>query len=145
MATERQLKTVSKGLLALAAIWAVLQFVLSFFVHIAERGHASPTGWVAPTPRTYMQAYGLSEIVITVAMLLLVWVVALSLRARARRGDSGAGLVAWSASLVTTALWTVGFAYALGVGICLLLACASVHQSARARGSLSSSPTAVGS
>lgn len=73
-----------------------------------------------------MQAYGASEVVLTVLSVGLVIAVGIALDRRANRGLSGAGGAAWAISVVTAVLGAVGFVYLLGVGVCLLLACGSV-------------------
>jgi len=114
--------------LVLAALWGVLQFVLAFFVHVTSRGHETSAGWVVPPTKTYMQADGVSEVVLTLVILALVGAVGANLHRRVTRGLQGAGGLAWAVSVVTLALGVVGFVYAFGVGICLLLACASVSR-----------------
>lgn len=90
----RKLPRITVALLVLAALWCVVQFVLSFFVHVAVRPHP---GTVSPPTRTHFQAFGPSEVVLTAI---------------------GLGAV----SIAAAALGVIGFAYLFGVAICLLLA-----------------------
>jgi hypothetical protein len=132
-------------LLVLAALWGVVQLLLAFFVHVAVRGYGTPSGWVVPPTKTYMQAYGMSEVALTVVIMALVVLVGVALHRRASRDLPGAGRVAWAVSVVTTALGVLGFVYLFGVGLCLLLACASVPRVRRARRVRGSAvPTAAG-
>jgi hypothetical protein len=112
--------------LVLAALWGVLQFVLAFFVHLAARGHEVGPRWVVPPTKTYIQADGISEIVLSLVVLAMAAAVGVALHRRAERGLWGAGRLAWSVAAVASVLGVLGFAYLFGVGICLLLACASV-------------------
>lgn len=118
--------------LALGLLGVGAQLVVAFFVHVAVRGHETPSGWVVPATRTYMQAYAVSEVVLTVVMVALAVIVALALSGRVKRGQPGAGRIAWSVSALTTVLGTFGFVYLFGVGVCLLLACATMPRSRRA-------------
>ena len=88
--------------------------------------HADKLGMGRSPSKTYMQADGVSEVVLTLVILALVVAVGATLHKRVTRGLQGAGRSAWAVSVVTLALGVLGFAYAFGVGICLLLACASV-------------------
>ncbi len=112
--------------LALAVLWGAVQLVLAFFVHVTVRGHATSSGWVVPPAKTFMRAYGVSELVLTAVIMALAVTVGAALLRRATRGLWGAGSLAWSISVLTTLLGALGFVYLLGVGICLLLACVSV-------------------
>jgi hypothetical protein len=141
----RRLNGLTVLLLVLAALWGVLQLLLAFFVHVAVRGYDRPSGWVVPPTKTYMQAFGVSEIALTAVTMALVVFVGLALHRRAGRGLLGAGRVAWVVSVATTVLGALGFVYLLGVGLCLLLACASVPRPTRARRVRGSGvPTATG-
>ena len=126
----RRLNGTTVLFLALAGLWGVAQLVLAFFVHVAVRGHGTTSGWVVPPAKTYMEAFGTSEVVLTLAIFGLVGLVAWVLHRRAARGEAGAGRVAWGVSLVTAALGAVGFVYLFGVGVCLLVACAGVSRRA---------------
>src|SRR5271170_4906285 len=53
-------------LLVVAALVTVAQFVSAFFVHVAVRVAA---GWVVPPAKTYMQAFGFSEVILTALSL----------------------------------------------------------------------------
>jgi hypothetical protein len=113
-------------LLALAAVFAVAQFVSAFFVHVAERAELTHSGWVVPPTETYMQAFGVSEVILTLVTLGAIVVVGSVLGRRATRGEGGAGWLAWVVSIVAAILGLVGFVYLFGAGVCLLLACATV-------------------
>jgi hypothetical protein len=110
-------------LLVVAALVTVAQFVSAFFVHVAVRVAA---GWVVPPAKTYMQAFGLSEVILTALSLGGVVLVCSSLSRRNARGQRGAGRLAWGVSVLATLLGLVGFVYLFGAGVCLLLACVSV-------------------
>jgi hypothetical protein len=112
--------------LVLAIVWASAQLVLAFFVHVTERARLTGSGWVVPPTRTYMAAYGLSEVLLTVVTVGLVLLVAWALQRRRTRAEPGAGRLAWAAAASTCVLGLIGFAYLFGVGLCLLLACATV-------------------
>ncbi len=118
--------------LALAIVWASAQLVLAFFVHVTERARWTGSGWVVPPTRTYMQAYGLSEVLLTVLTVGLVLLVGWALQSRRTRAEPGAGGLAWAAAALTCVLGLIGFAYLFGVGLCLLLACATVTRRAPA-------------
>jgi hypothetical protein len=119
----RRLSRTTVVFLALAAVWSVAQFALSFFVHVAVRPRP---GAVSPPARTYFQAFGLSEAVLTALGLAAVALVGVFLSRRRSRGEPGAGFGAWAVSIAAAALGVLGFAYLFGVAICLLLACSSV-------------------
>ena len=113
-------------LLALAALLAVAQFVSAFFVHVAVRAERTRSGWVVPPAKTYLQAFGVSEIILTSLTLAAIVVVGSVLGRRATRREGGAGWLAWGVSIVAAVLGLVGFVYLFGAGVCLLLACATV-------------------
>ena len=119
----QRLERITVAFLVLAALCCVAQFALSFFAHVAVRPRP---GGVSPPTRTYFEAFGVSEVVLTALGLAAVGLVALFLGRRPPRGESGAGLGAWAVSAAAAALGVLGFPYLFGVAICLLLACSSV-------------------
>jgi len=119
----RRLNRTTATLLALAAVLAVAQFVSAFFVHVAERAELTHSGWVVPPTKTYMQAFGVSEVILTLVTLGAIVVVGSVL---GRRAMGGAGWLAWVVSIVAAILGLAGFVYLFGAGVCLLLACATV-------------------
>ena len=128
----KRLDRITRVFLALAMLVAVAQLVLAFFVHVTERARPTGTSWVVPPTRTYMQAFGLSEVLLTVVIVGLVLLVGWALQRRRIRGEPGAGGLGWTAAALTCVLGLIGFAYLFGVGLCLLLACASVRRQATA-------------
>ncbi len=116
--------------LVLAALWGVAQFVLAFFVHVTERAHETSAGWAVPPTKTYMQAFGVSEAILTILSLGVVVLVAGALYRRRMRNERGAGRLAWGISIATAVLGVVGFVYLFGVAVCLLLACGTVPRHA---------------
>ena len=122
----RRLDRATAGLLVLAALLAAAQFVSAFFVHVAARARPTPSGWVVPPTKTSIQAFGLSEVILTSVSLAAIVVVASVLSRRRSRGQSGAGWLAWGVSIVTAVLGLFGFVYLFGAGVCLLLACVTV-------------------
>ena len=124
----KRLDPVTLVFLALAGAWAMVQFVLAFFVHVAERAKLTSAGWVVPPTKTYMQSYALSEVVLTAVVLGVVVLVGSLLRRRRRGGEFGAGRLAWGLSIATLLFGVVGFTYLFGVSVCLCLACASVRR-----------------
>ena len=122
----RPLNRTSTTLLALAALLAVAQFVSAFFVHVVERAEPTGSGWVAPPTKTYIQAFGVSEVILTLLTLGAIVVVGSVLRRRGMHGEGGAGWLAWGVSIVAAVLGLAGFVYLFGAGVCLLLACATV-------------------
>ena len=119
----RRLERITVAFLVLAALCCVAQFAFSFFAHVAVR---SPPGGVRPPPRTYFEAFGLSEVVLTTLGLAAVALVGFALSRRRSLGEPGAGFAPWAVSAATAALGVLGFPYLFGVAICLLLACSSV-------------------
>jgi hypothetical protein len=111
---------------SLAALLAVAQFVSAFFVHVAVRARPTHSGWAGPPTKTYIQAFGVSEVILTSLSLAGIVVVGSVLSRRTRRGEGGAGWLAWGVSVVTALLGLVGFVYLFGAGVCLLLACVTV-------------------
>jgi hypothetical protein len=141
----RRLNVLTAVFLASAALCGLMQFVSAFFVHVAVRGHQTSAGWVVPPTKTSMQAYPVSEVTLALAIIALVALVGIVLSRRASRELRGAGGAAWSVSIVTTALGASGLVHLFGVGVCLLLACASVprHRGEATRGG-PPVPTAAG-
>ena len=121
----KRLDRATAVLLVLAARLAATQFVSAFFVHVAVRAEPSAAGWAVPPTKTYIQAFGLSELILTALSLGAVVVVCSSLSRRNVR-ERGAGRLAWGVSVLATLLGLVGFVYLFGAGMCLLLACVSV-------------------
>ena len=119
----RRLDRATAALLNLAALLAMTQFVSAFFVHVAARARPTPSGWVTPPTKTYIQTFGVSEVILTLLSLAAIAVVASVLSRRTRRGQSGAGWLAWGVSVIAAVLGLVGFGYLFGAGVCLLLAC----------------------
>jgi amino acid transporter len=122
----RQLDRPTVALLALAALLAVAQFVSAFFVHVAVRAVPTGSDWVAPPTKTYLQAFGVSEVILTLLSLAAIVVVGSVLRRRRMRGESGAGWLAWGVSAAVALFVLFGFVSLFGAGVCLLLACVSV-------------------
>ena len=122
----KRLDRATAALLILAVLLAVAQFVSAFFVHVAARARPTPAGWVVPPTKTYLQTYGVSEVILTAVSIAAIVAVASVLRRRSSRGQSGAGWLAWGVSVVAAVLGLVGFVYLFGAGVCLLLACVTV-------------------
>ncbi len=135
----RKFERITVAFLALAALWCVVQFALSFFVHVAVRPHP---GIVSPPTRTYFQAFGLSEVGLTAIGLGVIPLVGYVLIRGRSEGEPGAGRTAWTVSIVAAALGAIGFAYLFGVAICLLLACTTVPRG-RTRSVTTKSPAIV--
>jgi hypothetical protein len=129
----RRLHRATVGSLVLAAVLLMAQFVSAFFVHVTVRAEPTGDGWVVPPTKTNMEAFGASEVILTLLSLGALIVVGSVLRRRSGRGVPGAGPLAWSVSAVAAALGLVGFAYLFGVGVCLLVACATVPRRSSAR------------
>jgi hypothetical protein len=127
MPMKKQLGSVTTALLCLAALWALAQFVLAFFLHVTERARMTQAGLTVPPTKTYMQAYAASEVILTVLVLGIVAVVSALLSRRIRGGQIGAGRVAWGLSIATLVFGIIGFTYLFGVAVLLCLACASVR------------------
>ncbi len=130
--------------LALAAFLLVAQFVSAFFVHVTVRAEPTRSGWVVPPSKTFMQAFGPSEVVLTLVSVGALALVGSVLHRRRARGQPGAGPLAWGVSALATALGLVGFVFLFGVGVCLLVACATVPRHLSARGTRQRSPLASG-
>jgi hypothetical protein len=122
----RRLDPPTVALLALAALLAVAQFVSAFFVHVAVRAVPTGSGLVVPPTKTYMAAFGASEVILTLLSLAAIVVVGSLLRRRRTSGEGGAGWLAWGVSAVAALFVLFGFVYLFGTGVCLLLACVSV-------------------
>jgi hypothetical protein len=91
---------------------------------------------VVPPTKTYIQAFAVSEVLFLAMLVVLTILVALSLGRRLARGEPGAGAAAWSLSALATLVGVLGFRYVLGVGLCLLLACASMRRPVVAPGGM---------
>jgi CBS domain containing-hemolysin-like protein len=142
----RRLDRATTGFLILAALLLVAQFVSAFFVHVTVRAEPTGAGWAVPPTKTYMQAFGASEVILTLLSLAALLVVGSVLVRRSGRGALGAGALAWGVSAAAAALGLVGFVYLFGVGVCLLVACATVPRrpstaAPRRRSSVASSVT----
>ncbi len=122
----KRLNRATAVLLVLAALLAVAQFVSAFFVRVVVRAEPTAAGWVVPSTKTDIQAFGLSEVILTALSLGAVVVVCSSLGRRNARRESGAGPLAWGVSVLAALLGLAGFVYLFGAGMCLLLACVSV-------------------
>jgi len=122
----RRLGRATAALLMLAALLAVAQFVSAFFVHVAARAQPTGSGWAVPPTKTYIQAFGVSEVILTLLSLAAIVVVGAVLSRRMLHGEWGAGWLAWGVSVVAAILGLVGFVYLFGAGVCLLLACVTV-------------------
>jgi hypothetical protein len=122
----KRLDRATTALLSLAALLAVAQFGSAFFVHVAARAQLTRSGWAVPPTKTYIQTFGVSEVILTALSLAAIVVVGSVLRRRTMRGESGAGWLAWGVSVASAVLGLVGFVYLFGVGVCLLLACVTV-------------------
>ncbi|MGD0746508.1 MAG: hypothetical protein ABSB68_01695 [Acidimicrobiales bacterium] len=136
----RSLERITVAFLVLAAVCCVAQFALSFFAHVAVR---PPPGGVGPPAKTYFEAFGLSEVVLTALGLAAVALVGFLLSRRRLRDEHGAGFGAWAVSAAAAALGVLGFPYLFGVAICLLLACSSATRS-RSTASRTEPTAAVG-
>jgi hypothetical protein len=123
MVAMKRLDRATVVFLIVGAVLAVAQFASAFFVHVAARAEMTRSGWVVPPTKTYIQAYGVSEVLLTSASLVAVVVVCSVLSRRRMRGESGAGWLAWGVSVVAALLGLVGFVYLFGAGVFLLLAC----------------------
>jgi hypothetical protein len=122
----KRFERATAGFLLLAVLLLVAQFVSACFVHVMARAEPTGAGWVAPPTRTYMQAFGVSEVVITILSLGAILFVGAQLSRRRMHGEPGAGRLAWGVPVVAALLGLVGFVYLFGVGVCLLLACVTV-------------------
>lgn len=122
----KRLNRATAGFLVLAALLLVVQFVSAFFVHVAARAEPTRAGWVVPPTKTSMQAFGASEVILTVMSLAAIVLVGSLLSRRTARGQRGAGRLAWVISAVAALLGLFGFVSLFGVGVCLLLACVTV-------------------
>jgi hypothetical protein len=141
----KRLDRATAALLILAALLAVAQFVSAFFVHVAARAQLTRSGWAVPPTKTYIQTFGVSEVILTSLSLAAIVVVGSVLSRRTMRGESGAGWLAWGVAVVTAVLGLVGFVYLFGAGVCLLLACVTVprrHPMATIGASSASPPVA---
>jgi hypothetical protein len=123
-----RLDRATAALLVLAALSAAAQFVSAFFVHVAVRARPTPSGWMVPPTKTIMETFGVSEAILTSVSLAAIVVVASVLSRRRKRGESGAGSLAWGLSVAAALLGLVGFDYLFGAGVCLLLACVTVRR-----------------
>jgi hypothetical protein len=139
-----RLRRATAGFLALAATLLVAQFVSAFFVHVTVRAEPTRTGWVVPPTQTDMQAFGSSEVMLTLVSLAALILVGSVLRRRRARGQLGAGPFAWGGSVAAAALGLVGFVYLFGVGVCLLVACATVPRNPSTRATRQRSSVASG-
>jgi hypothetical protein len=126
MVPVKRLSRATKALLILAALLVAAQFASAFFVHVAARPRPTPSGWVVPPTKTYMQTFGVSELVLTSISLAAIGGVASVLSRRRLRGESGARPLAWGVSVVAALVGLVGFVSLFGAGACLLLACVTV-------------------
>jgi uncharacterized membrane protein YhaH (DUF805 family) len=126
MLPMKRLDRATAALLVLAALLSAAQLVSAFFVHVAARAEPTPSGWMMPATKTYMETFGVSEVILTSVSLAAIVVVAFALRRRRLRAQSGAGWLAWGVSVVPALLGLVGFVYLFGAGVCLLLACVTV-------------------
>ncbi|HEX4128173.1 MAG TPA: hypothetical protein VHX67_11385 [Acidimicrobiales bacterium] len=129
----KRLHGATVGFLVLAALLLMAQFVSAFFVHVTVRAEPTGEGWVVPPTKTCIQAFGASEAILTLLSLGALILVGSVLRRRGGRCVPGAGPLTWSVSAVAAALGLVGFAYLFGVGVCLLVACATVPRRSSAR------------
>ncbi len=139
----KRLDRVTAVFLILAAALAVAQFVSAFFVHVTARAQPTRSGWTVPPTKTYIQTFGVSEVILTSLSLVAIVVVGSVLSRRRMRVESGAGWLAWGVSVVAALLGLVGFRYLFGAGVCLLLACVTVprrHPSATIGASSARSP-----
>ncbi len=124
----RRLDPITTVFLVLAGAWAVAQFGLGFFVHVARVPRWTRTGSVVPPTKTYGQAFAGSEVTLTIVVLSAVVIVAVLLQRRIRGDEFGAGRLAWGVSVATLIFGVVGFRYLFGVGLLLCVACASVRR-----------------
>jgi hypothetical protein len=82
-----------------------------------------------PRTKTYIQAFAVSELTLTVVVLAVVVLVVILLHQRIRDGEFGAGRLAWGASIATLFFGIVGWPpWRAGVGVFLCAACASVRR-----------------
>ena len=142
----RRLDPITTVFLVLAGAWAVVQFGLAFFVHVARVPRFTSTGLVALHTKTYIQAFAGSEVTLTIVVLGAVVIVAVLLQRRLRGDEFGAGRLAWGLSVATLIFGIVGFRYLFGVGLLLCVACASArrHLPVDGRGTSHMRRTALG-
>jgi hypothetical protein len=148
------LSRVTVVFLVLAALCTVVQFALSFVVRVVARpregvvvsssgGHSHVSvGLVSPPTKTYFEAFGLSEIILTAVGIGAVVLVGYLLHRQRLKGRPGAGSAAWTVSIAAALLGFMGFAYLWGLAICLMLACVTMH-TGRSRSHTSTPPPVV--
>ena len=124
-------------LVLIAALWSLGLVVSAFLVDVPVRVGAhnlvrTASGAyteAAVVPQTYVQKYGIAELLLVGFGLALAIAVAIALRHRAAHGSAGAGRVAWGLSVAGLTLGIVAFVtiapYTLIVGVLLVLACAT--------------------
>jgi len=127
---KKRLHRATAVFLALAVLWSLAQFVSAFFVHVAARARPTGSGWGVPPTKTNFQAFGLSEVILTLLSLGAVVLVASLLSVRRGRGEYGAGRLAWGISTATVVLGLVGVGSLFGVALFPLMACVTVPRRA---------------
>jgi hypothetical protein len=116
---------ITSVLLWIAGLWSAVLVVLAFVIHTPVRGgshnlvRSASGGYVEipALPKTYFQAYGVSELLLLGLGLVLVFAVAYALQRQRVLAQPGAGRVAWGISLAP---------YMIFVGILLVLACSRI-------------------
>ncbi|HUY66590.1 MAG TPA: hypothetical protein VMV06_07215 [Acidimicrobiales bacterium] len=133
----KRLNGVTVLFLSLAFLWSAALTVWIFVVDIpvtpgshrlvqtASGGHEE----VIALPRTYFQAYGVSELLLASMGLVLACLVAFLLHQRSRDQQPNAGSAAWGVSISALVVGIIGFLgiapYMFFVGIVLIGACLS--------------------
>jgi hypothetical protein len=129
---------ITSVLLWIAGLWSAVLVVLAFVIHTPVRGgshnlvRSASGGYVEipALPKTYFQAYGVSELLLLGLGLVLVFAVAYALQRQRVLAQPGAGRVAWGISLGSLVVGIVGFVtiapYMIFVGILLVLACSRI-------------------
>ncbi len=122
-------------LVLIAALWSLGLVVSAFLVDVPVRAGAhtlvrtasGTSTEAAVAPQTYIQKYGIAELLLVGFGLVLAIAVAIALRHRAAQGSASAGRVAWGISMACLTVGIVAFVtiapYLLIVGVLLTLAC----------------------
>ena len=136
-AVMKRLDRITATLLLIAGLGSLALILLAFVVHIPLRDgshnlvRAASGAYVEVpvAPQTYLQKYGISELLLLGLGLVLVFAVGIALRSRAVHGRAGAGGLAWGLSVACLMLGILGSVtiapYLLLVGILLVLACSA--------------------
>jgi len=133
----KRLNGVTALFLSLAFLWSAALTVWIFFVDIpvtpgSHRLVQTASGGyqeVLALPRTYFQAYGVSELILTGVGLVFAGLVAFLLHQRSSDQQPNAGRAAWGVSMAALVVGIIGFMgiapYMFFVGIFLIGACLS--------------------